>query len=214
MPLPLSRAAARGGARTGFRTAFRAAARALATALACACALSGCQPARQHNLRVEAQETAQAPTAASTAQAGRADRPYSAARLRTAILAESRLADQAGYDQAGEVLRSCEDCLELRTPLRIGSEKFQLAALTAPSEDQPFAAFVVADQSDRPAVKLFVTGHDLTVSPGQGGTLVAQESLYRKGDPRCCPSGWSVRVYRYHSGRFEAGQRISRDTTG
>lgn len=176
--------------------------------------LSACAPA--HNLRVERAEQTPASTASPVPNAGPADEPFSAQQVRRAILDDSSLRNQPDYGQAYELLRNCSDCLRLRKPLTIDGDKFQIAQLTANADGKggaddgkPFAGAVVTAVDGSPRVKLFVTGRDLSLTPGRGGTLVAQETQHRPGDPQCCPSGWSVRVYRYHSGRFEAGQRIS-----
>ena len=39
----------------------------------------------------------------------------------------------------------------------------------------------------------------IAISPG---TVAAQESWYRPGDPTCCPSGSSTTVWRYHGGKL------------
>lgn len=81
--------------------------------------------------------------------------------------------------------------------------------MTEPGTDSVFSAAVIGVQDGEPSLQLIVSGHDLTLTPGRGGTLVAQESRYAPADEICCPSGWSVQVYRFHDGRFEAGQRVS-----
>lgn len=127
----------------------------------------------------------------------------------------SRLLDRTADDsatidaQATEALLYCDECISHGTPLEVDGSTFQVALMTAPGTDTVFSAAVIGDQAGEPFVQLIVSGQDLTLTPGRGGTLVAQESRFAPTDEPCCPSGWSVQVYRFHDGRFEAGQRIS-----
>lgn len=171
--------------------------------------LTGCSP--DGGLRVESPEGQPVPSATRPSEHLPVDEPFSADEIREAAVDDAALTADAEHAQVLETLLYCTDCLTLGEPLMVGETKYQIAQVTTPRDDQRFAGLVVGDEDGKPAVKLVVSGTDLTLTPGQGGTLVAQESLYRDGDKRCCPSGWSVRVYRYHDGRFEAGQRISRD---
>ncbi|MBU5890133.1 hypothetical protein JVV71_22750, partial [Vibrio cholerae O1] len=62
------------------------------------------------------------------------------------------------------------------------------------SED--IAGVVVSEKDGAPRLELIATGNQLTLSPGKNGTLVVQEAMYADGDEDCCPSGWSVQVFR------------------
>ncbi|MFB9776999.1 hypothetical protein [Brevibacterium otitidis] len=184
-------------------------------AVAAVCAglmlLSGCSP--DGGLRVESPQGQPVPSASEQAEDLPVDVPFSAAEIREAAVSDATLTNDGTSSQVLETLLYCTECLTLSQPLVVGDETFQLAMVSAPRNEQHFAGLVVGADDGEPTVELVVSGTDLTLTPGQGGTLVAQESLYRDGDARCCPSGWSVRVYRYHGGQFEAGQRISRNSS-
>lgn len=163
------------------------------------------------------------------------DEPYDADRIREAVLDTDDTA--ADYTQVRAVVAACEDCLELSDPLVLdsGDMTFQVALVHSPvptsqedrrgnsddegddederprytADEDAFAGVVIGQNDGDPEVRLVVSGHGLTLTPGRHGTLVAQEKVYREGDPSHQPSGWSVQVYRYQDGRFEAGQRIS-----
>lgn len=111
--------------------------------------------------------------------------------------------------EATEALLYCDECISHGTPLEVDGSTFQVVLMTTPGTDTVFSAAVIGEQAGEPFVHLIVSGQDLTLTPGRGGTLVAQESRFTPTDEACCPSGWSVQVYRFHEGRFEAGQRIS-----
>lgn len=111
--------------------------------------------------------------------------------------------------QVTEALLYCDECISHGTPLEIDGTPFQVALVTEPGTDTVFSAAVIGERAGEPLVHLVVSGQDLTLTPGSGGTLVAQETRLAPSDKLCCPSGWSVQVYRFHDGRFEAGQRIS-----
>jgi hypothetical protein len=193
---------------TGSRRARRGL-RHLIGAVLGALLLAGCAP--DPGLRVE-DPGVPAPTVTASASAGPHDEPFSAQEIREAIITADGPTSQQGVEQVHEVLLVCSDCIRLSDPFLAGGQKFQIAMVATPSDQQLFAGVVVSEKDGEPQVNLIVSGHDLTLAPGRGGTLVAQESTYREGDPECCPSGWSVRVYRYHDGRFEAGQRISQNS--
>lgn len=161
------------------------------------------------DLRVEA--TVQ-PTGAALVQDSTippSDLRFDIDEIRSHLL--DRTADDAATidAQATEALLYCDECISHGTPLEVDGTTFQVALLTAPGTDTVFSAAVIGEQAGEPVVQLIVSGQDLTLTPGRGGTLVAQESRYTSTDEACCPSGWSVQVYRFHDGRFEAGQRIS-----
>ena len=100
--------------------------------------------------------------------------------------------------------------MEMDSPLVVLGDKFQMAKINTPADRKSFATVVIGEREGQPNIELILVGNDLTVTPGRGGTLVAQESVFKPNDEPCCPSGWAVRVFRYHDGKFEAGQRISR----
>lgn len=174
-----------------------------------AIALAGCGP--DPGLRIENPQGVPSSTARPPAPAGPADEPFSADEIREALIADDTVTNMPDVEQVDEVLLVCTECIELAAPVVADGRKFQVAMVSTPSDDRTFAGVVVSQFEDRPRINLIVSGHDLTLSPGRGGTLVAQESMYREGDQECCPSGWSVRVFRYQDGSFEAGQRITQN---
>lgn len=127
----------------------------------------------------------------------------------------THLLDRANADSAlvdaevTEALLYCDECLRVGDTLRVDERTFQIMTLTSPGTDAVFAAAVLSEEEGAPRLHLVVSGQDLSLTPGRGGTLVAQESRFTAADEACCPSGWSVQVYRFHDGRFEAGQRVS-----
>lgn len=162
-------------------------------------------------MRIENPQDRSSSTVSPPPPAGPADQPFDLPSIREAILADTTISNQPDASQVDEVLLVCTECIELAEPFVADGQKFQIALVSTPSDDRVFAGVVVSQVEDRPRVNLIVSGHDLTLTPGRGGTLVAQESMYREGDPECCPSGWSVRVYRHQDGGFEAGQRITQN---
>lgn len=108
-----------------------------------------------------------------------------------------------------EILLYCNECLEQGATLTIDEQPFQVVLLTEPGTESVVAGAVIGEESGQPRTHLVVSGQDLSLTPGRGGTLVAQEPRFTAADEACCPTGWSVQVYRFHDGRFEAGQRIS-----
>lgn len=108
-----------------------------------------------------------------------------------------------------EILLYCDECLEQGATLTIDEQPFQVVLLAEPGTRSVVAGAVIGEESGQPRTHLVVSGQDLSLTPGRGGTLVAQEPRFTATDEACCPTGWSVQVYRFHDGRFEAGQRIS-----
>ncbi|MBR7539066.1 hypothetical protein KC221_23035, partial [Mycobacterium tuberculosis] len=95
-------------------------------------------------------------------------------------------------------------------PFTRGEEKFQVVTVANPQQrSEDIAGVVVSEKDGAPRLELIATGNQLTLSPGKNGTLVVQEAMYADGDEDCCPSGWSVQVFRLHDGRFEPGQRFT-----
>lgn len=169
--------------------------------------LAACGP--DTGLRVEKTTATPRTLAEPSATAGPADLPYDESAIRASIIDDDTLTSDDAAQQVVEVLASCPDCLTMAAPITADGRKFQVAMVSTPQEKSTFAGVVVADEDGRPDVELVVSGFDLTLTPGSGGTLVAQEKKFAEGDPDCCPSGWSVRVFRMHDGRFEQGQRIT-----
>ncbi len=108
-----------------------------------------------------------------------------------------------------DLLRHCNGhCLQASAPAVIDGERLQLVSLTSAADGWGYVAFAVADVKGKPAVRLMVKGDDVMLQPGRGGTLVAQEAVYLDGEPLCCPSGWSMRVFRWDGEHFVGGSRI------
>lgn len=160
-------------------------------------------------LRVEA--TAQPNQAAATPDTTVApeDLPFDVEDIRSHLLDRPSTGSHTIDSQTTEALLYCDECISLGTALEIDGTPFQVALVTEPGTDTVFSAAVIGEQDGEPSLQLVVSGHDLTLTPGRGGTLVKQEKRYAPADEVCCPSGWSVQVYRFHDGRFEAGQRVS-----
>lgn len=168
--------------------------------------LVGCGP--NTGLRVEEAQVKEPPEAKETLDAGPADEPYDIDAVRNELLENPTVSNVDGYDELHDVILACTDCLEMDRALMVLGEKFQMAKVVNPTDRKQFAAVIIGKDGAQPKIELILTGNDLSVTPGRGGTLVSQESVYKPTDHPCCPSGWSVRVYRYHDGKFEAGQRI------
>ncbi|MCT1549761.1 MULTISPECIES: hypothetical protein [Brevibacterium] len=185
------------------------------TLLACVCALvlltvAGCGPDR--GLRIEPASTA-SPTLLnqSNEDAGPPDKPFSLETIRTAIEDASGVAVTGRAAETAEVVGECTDCLKFGAPFTRGEEKFQVVTVANPQQrSEDIAGVVVSEKDGAPRLELIATGNQLTLSPGKNGTLVVQEAMYADGDEDCCPSGWSVQVFRLHDGRFEPGQRFTR----
>jgi hypothetical protein len=165
-------------------------------------------------LRIEAAVTPSSPVtspeASSQPQAGL----FTLNRIREHLLDQPPGEEVRVDARTSEVLLYCSECIRLSTSLEISGEPFQIALISEPGSDSVISAAVVGRRSGEPVLRLIVSGHELSLTPGRGGTLVAQESQYGPADQACCPSGWSVQVYRYRNGRFEAGQQISQAGTG
>ncbi len=173
-------------------------------------ALSSCGP--DEGLRVEPVDDT-SPTAFEQPadSAGPADEPFSLARIGKEIKATSGTAVTGEAPETATVIAECGNCLEFAKPFTSGDQKFQVATVANPKQmSETIAAVVVSDTDGKPRLELIATGNQLTITPGRNGTLVVQEAMYVDGDDSCCPSGWSVQVFRLHDGRFEPGQRFTR----
>lgn len=160
-------------------------------------------------------ESAITPPAAAVPEqdTGTHEAPFTLNDIRTYLL-DQPAGEPVNVDaRTTETLLYCSECITLATPLEISGELFQIALIREPDSDSVVSASVITADEGEPSLRLVVSGHELSLTPGRGGTLVAQESQYGPGDRECCPSGWSVQVYRYQDGRFEAGQRISQAGT-
>ncbi|RBP67134.1 hypothetical protein DFO66_102187 [Brevibacterium sanguinis] len=173
-------------------------------------ALGACGPER--GLRVEDVGDS-SPTAFEQpgASSGSPDEPFSLDEIRTAIEDSSGRAVTGEAPEAVSVVADCESCLEFARPFTGDDRKFQVATVANPKQrSETIAVAVVGEAEGSPRLELIATGNQLTLTPGRNGTLVVQEAMYADGDESCCPSGWSVQVFRLHDGRFEPGQRFTR----
>ena len=149
--------------------------------------------------------------APNTAAAGEPNEPFSLDEVRKAIESTSGIAVTGSATETAKVVADCKDCLKFSSPFLSGKQKFQLVTVANPKQrDETIAGAVISEHNGEPRLELIATGNQLKVSPGRNGTLVVQEAMFADGDDACCPSGWSVQVYRLHEGRFEPGQRFTR----
>lgn len=172
--------------------------------------LSSCGP--DEGLRVEPVDDT-SPTAFEqpSGSAGPPDEPFSLKQIRKAIERSSGKAVTGNAPETETVIAGCSDCLAFAKPFTGGDQKFQVVTVANPKQrSETIAAVVVSADDDEPKLELIATGNQLTLTPGRNGTLVVQEAMYVDGDDSCCPSGWSVQVFRLHDGRFESGQRFTR----
>lgn len=171
---------------------------------------SGCGPDR--GLRVEP-EANPSPTLfePENSDSGPPDKPFSLDRIRKTIEDESGIAVTGEATETAKVVAECKECLKFSRPFLSGDKKFQLVTVANPKQKgEIVAGAVISEKDDNPRLELIATGNQLKLSPGKNGTLVVQEAMYADGDDPCCPSGWSVQVFRLHEGRFEPGQRFTR----
>lgn len=179
-------------------------------ALALLVTASACGPDR--GLRVEPASTA-SPTmlSQSNEDAGPKDTPFSLEQIRTTIEDSSGVAVTGRAAETAKVAGDCRDCLKFGAPFTRGDQKFQVVTVANPKRrSEDIAGVVISEKDGQPRLELIATGNQLTLSPGRNGTVVVQEAMYADGDQDCCPSGWSVQVFRLHDGRFEPGQRFTR----
>ncbi|NJC55793.1 hypothetical protein [Brevibacterium marinum] len=172
--------------------------------------MSACGPDR--GLRVEPESEA-SPTLfeSASSDAGEPDAPFSLSQIRKAIVDSSGVAVTGKAAESAKVVADCEECLKFSTPFMSDDKKFQLVTVANPRQkSEVVAGAVISNKNGEPRLELIATGNQLKLSPGKNGTLVVQEAMYADGDDACCPSGWSVQVFRLHDGRFEPGQRFTR----
>ncbi|WP_313810528.1 hypothetical protein [Glutamicibacter sp.] len=168
-------------------------------------------------LRVETDATEQlplrsVPSTASDQEAEGWEKPFGPAQVRQLLLKTdlSQLAEQGSKpEEIREYLTTCAKCVTASPSYEVDGQRFQIYTLNTMGDGYSFASFVIADHDGKPAVALAVGGTDVYLSVGKEGSLVAQEAIYRTEDPLCCPSGWSVRLFRYHDGKFTQGERFS-----
>ena len=190
------------------RTARTATALLLATVMALT--VTACGPDRGLKVSPEGNPSPSL-FAPNTEAAGEANEPFSLDEVRTAIESASGVAVTGRATKTAEVVADCKDCLKFASPFLSGEQKFQLVTVANPKQrNEIIAGAVISDHRGEPRLELIATGNQLKVSPGRNGTLVVQEAMFADGDRACCPSGWSVQVFRMHDGRFEPGQRFTR----
>jgi hypothetical protein len=149
--------------------------------------------------------------APDSADAGPPNEPFSLKEIRRTIEDTSGVAVTGSASETAEVVADCKKCLKFSTPFLSDDEKFQVVTVANPKQrDEVIAGAVISKHDGKPRLELIATGNQLTLSPGKNGTLVVQEAMFADGDDACCPSGWSVQVFRLHDGRFEPGQRFTR----
>ncbi|MDN5587184.1 MAG: hypothetical protein L0G69_11555 [Brevibacterium sp.] len=172
--------------------------------------MAACGPDK--GLRVEP-ENATSPTQFESPKedSGPPDEPFSLEEIRRAIVDASGNAVTGEARESAKVVAECRECLKFSTPFLSGDQKFQLVTVANPQQkSEVVAGAVISEKDGKPRLELIATGNQLKLSPGKNGTLVVQEAMYADGDDACCPSGWSVQVFRLHEGRFEPGQRFTR----
>ena len=149
--------------------------------------------------------------APDSSDSGPPNEPFSLEEIRTAIEDASGVAVTGRASETAEVIAECRECLKFSAPFISDDEKFQIVMVANPKQrDENISGAVISQKEGRPRLELIATGNQLTLSPGRNGTLVVQEAMFADGDDACCPSGWSVQVFRLHDGRFEPGQRFTR----
>lgn len=139
------------------------------------------------------------------AEAEQWEQPYSPAKVRQLLLKSDLSAaeiQRSNAEDIDEYLSTCAECVISLPPHEAGGERFQIYSLSTMSDSYSFASFAIRDNHGTPELALAVGGEDVYLSSGKDGTLVAQEAIYQSQDPTCCPSGWSVRLYRYQNGKF------------
>nr|WP_275902038.1 hypothetical protein [Brevibacterium zhoupengii] len=172
--------------------------------------VAACGPDK--GLRVEPEgETSPTQFEPANTDSGPPNKPFSLTEIRKAIVASSGIAVTGRATESAQVVDDCEECLKFTTPFLSGDRKFQVVTVANPKQKSEIVAGAVISEKDgKPRLELIATGNQLKLSPGKNGTLVVQEAMYADGDDACCPSGWSVQVFRLHEGRFEPGQRFTR----
>lgn len=180
----------------------------MATVLCILCA--SC--ATGNSLRVESSATAPSVPSPGPDQQGKKaeaatwwEKPFGPAEVRQLLLETDLSSVQspaASVKDIHEYLATCAECVMDLPPYETGEERLQIYTLSTMADSYSFASFAIRDNHGKPEVALAVGGEDVYLSPGKDGTLVAQEAIYQSDDPVCCPSGWSVRMYRYQDGEY------------
>ncbi|MFJ6415274.1 hypothetical protein [Paeniglutamicibacter sp. NPDC091659] len=166
-------------------------------------------------LRVEVPAAGSPPSAPATKQrtvtteeAESWEKPFAPAQIRSLLLntdLSSLRADGADPTEIHEYLSTCARCVIALPSHEAAGERFQVYSVSTAGDSYSFASFVVRNDAGTPRIVLAVGGSDIYLISGSDGSLVAQESIYEPQDPMCCPSGWSVRLFRYQDGRFIEG---------
>ena len=136
------------------------------------------------------------------------EKPFAPAQIRSLLLNTdlgSLRDDGADPAEIHEYLSTCARCVIALPSHEAGGERFQVYSVSTAGDSYSFASFVVRNDAGTPRIVLAVGGSDIYLTSGSDGSLVAQESIYEPQDPMCCPSGWSVRLFRYQDGRFIEG---------
>ncbi|MFJ2618381.1 hypothetical protein [Glutamicibacter sp. NPDC087344] len=160
-------------------------------------------------LRVESPVAQASPGANSTDPANGDEQaweqPFSPSQVRQLLL-DTDLSVVSTQDNSAadirEYLAECDKCLVSLPSYETAGEKFQLYSISTAGDAYSFASFAIRNAGGTPKVALAVGGSDVYLSAGKEGSLVAQEAIYAPDDPMCCPSGWSVRMFRYQDGQF------------
>lgn len=167
-------------------------------------------------LRIESPALPTTPAAQSSAPSvndeGAWERPFSPAQVRQVLLATDLDAVSTQENSEADIreyLTECDKCLVAMPAYETAGEKFQIYSVSTAGDAYSFASFAIRDAKGTPEVALAVGGSDVYLSAGKEGSLVAQEAVYRPDDPMCCPSGWSVRMFRYQDGQFIQGDSFS-----
>ncbi|MGL3805732.1 hypothetical protein ACSYDW_06495 [Paeniglutamicibacter sp. R2-26] len=136
------------------------------------------------------------------------EKPFTPAQVRSLLL-ETDLsglrADGADPAEIHEYLSTCARCVIALPSHEAAGERFQVYSVSTAGDSYSFASFVIRNDAGTPRIVLAVGGSDIYLTSGSDGSLVAQEAIYEPQDPMCCPSGWSVRLFRYQDGRFIEG---------
>lgn len=175
--------------------------------------LGGCSTGNA--LRMEVPNGGSPPSVAATrqptftpAEAEAWEKPFAPAQIRT-LLMNTDLgflrADGSDPAEIHEYLSTCAGCVIALPSHEAAGERFQVYSVSTTGDSYSFASFVVRNDAGIPRIVLAVGGSDVYLSSGGDGSLVAQEAIYEPDDPMCCPSGWSVRLFRYQDGGFAEG---------
>ena len=175
--------------------------------------LSACSTGKA--LRVEVPSVGSSPSTTATKQrtigpeeAGAWEKPFAPAQIRSLLLntdLSGLRADGADPAEIHEYLSTCARCVIALPSHETAGERFQVYSVSTAGDSYSFASFVVRNDAGTPRIVLAVGGSDIYLTSGSDGSLVAQEAIYEPQDPMCCPSGWSVRLFRYQDGRFIEG---------